>query len=145
MRAFRVRVSSHAHSTSTPSKSTGACILRSWSQLPPLQPGVIAQTAVTLSYMKNLFESASVQEVKTRIANLKPDSAAQWGSMNAAQAMAHCVGGLETAVGDSKPPRVLIGYVIGGIIKPKVVGNDEPFRKNSPTPKSLVVSDNRHL
>ena len=95
--------------------------------------------------MKNLFEPASVHEVKTRIANLQPDSAPQWGAMNAAQAMAHCVGGLETAVGDSKPPRVLIGYVIGGIIKPKVVGNDEPFRKNSPTAKSLVVADERDL
>ena len=95
--------------------------------------------------MQNLFEPATVQEVKTRIAKLKPDSAAQWGTMTAAQAMAHCTGGFETAVGDSTPPRVLIGRLIGGIIKPLALKDDEPMRKNSPTAKSLVIHDERDL
>ncbi len=95
--------------------------------------------------MKNLFEPSTVQEVKTRVANLKPDSAAQWGTMTAAQAMAHCTGGFETAVGDSMPPRVLIGRLIGGIIKPMALKDDEPMRKNSPTAKSLVIDDERDL
>jgi hypothetical protein len=95
--------------------------------------------------MKNLFESATVHEVKTRIAALKPDSAAEWGAMSAAQAMAHCTGGLEMALGDATPPRELIGRLIGGAIKPKVLGDDAPFRRNSPTSKSLVVADDRDL
>src|SRR5579863_10455030 len=95
--------------------------------------------------MKNLFDSASVQEVKTRIANLKPDSAAEWGSMSAAQAMAHCTGGLEMALGDSTPPRVLIGRLIGGVIKPMVLKDEAPMRRNSPTAKSLVIHDDRDL
>ena len=95
--------------------------------------------------MQNLFEPATVQEVKARIAKLKPDSAAQWGTMTAAQAMAHCTGGFETAVGDSTPPRVLIGRLIGGIIKPLALKDDEPMRKNSPTAKSLVIHDERDL
>ena len=95
--------------------------------------------------MKNLFEPTIVQEVKTRIANLKPDSAAEWGSMTAAQAMAHCTGGLEMALGDSTPPRVLIGRLVGGIIKPLALKDETPFRRNSPTAKSLVVQDDRDL
>jgi len=39
---------------------------------------------------KNLFEAAAVDEVKRRMAQLRPDSERLWGKMNAAQALAHC-------------------------------------------------------
>jgi len=95
--------------------------------------------------MKNLFDSAAVQEIKARIANLEADSAAKWGDMNAAQAMAHCTGSLEMAIGERNLPRVLMGRIIGGVIKPKVLGDDLPIRRNAPTAKSLVVADDRDL
>jgi len=95
--------------------------------------------------MKNLFEPSTAQEVKDRIANLKPDSAAEWGAMSAAQAMAHCTGGIEMALGVNTPPRALIGRLVGGIIKPMVFKDEVPMRRNSPTAKSLVVDDNRDL
>jgi len=34
--------------------------------------------------MKNLFEAAVVEEVKERMALLRPDSERQWGKMNPA-------------------------------------------------------------
>ena len=95
--------------------------------------------------MKNLFDSARVEEVKERIARLRPDSERQWGKMNAPQAVAHCSGGLELALGDKRPPRVLLGRILGPIIRPKVFANDQPFRRNSPTVKSLVIQDERDL
>ena len=95
--------------------------------------------------MKNLFEATRVVEVKERIACLRPDSDRQWGRMNSAQAVAHCTRGFELALGERLPPRLLMGRVIGGIVKPKVVGNDEPLRRNSPTVQGLVVSDDRDL
>ena len=95
--------------------------------------------------MKNLFEPARVDEVKERIALLRPDSDRQWGRMNAAQAVAHCTRGLELALGERLPPRLLMGRIIGAIVKPKVMGNDEPLRRNSPTVKGLVVNDDRNL
>jgi len=93
--------------------------------------------------MKNLFESASVREVKERIESLGPESAAEWGTMIAAQALAHGTGGLEMALGDSMPPRVLMGRLIGGVIKAMVLKDEAHFRRNSPTAKSLVVDDDR--
>src|SRR5258708_14495197 len=95
--------------------------------------------------MKNLFEAARVEEVKQRIARLRPDSQRQWGKMNAAQAVAHCSAGLELAVGDKIPPRLLLGRIIGRIVKPMALGNDEPMRRNSPTVKDLVVQDEPDL
>lgn len=95
--------------------------------------------------MKNLFEPASVAELKERIGRLTPDSTRQWGKMNAAQAMAHCSTSMEMAVGDCNPPRVLIGRVIGRMVKPLAIGNDKPMKKNSPTAPVLVVKDDRDL
>jgi hypothetical protein len=95
--------------------------------------------------MKNLFEAATVEEVKERLVHLRPDSGRLWGKMNAAQAVAHCSAGLELAVGDRLPPRKLLGRIIGGLVKPMALGNDEPMRRNTPTVKDLVVKDERDL
>jgi hypothetical protein len=95
--------------------------------------------------MKNLFEPARVEEVKERTAHLRPDSQRLWGKMNAAQAVAHCAAGLELATGTRLPPRLPMGRIIGWIVKPLALGNDEPMRRNSPTVPGLVMADERNL
>ena len=93
--------------------------------------------------MKTLYDSSAVEEVKQRIALLRPDTKGLWGKMNAPQALAHCAASMETAVGDLRPPRMLIGRVIGPLVKPKVLR--EPLGRNSPTAKIFIVSDERDL
>jgi hypothetical protein len=95
--------------------------------------------------MKNLFEAARAGEVKQRIGKLRPDSERLWGKMNPAQALEHCSRGMEMALGDKNPPRVMVGRILGWIVKPLALGNDEPMRRNSPTAKELVVQDERDL
>lgn len=95
--------------------------------------------------MKNLFDVAVANQVKQRIDRLQIDSKRQWGKMTVAQAAAHCASGLQMALGEIKPRRVFMGRLLSPIIKPKVFGNDEPFRRNSPTAAELVVSDDRDL
>ena len=95
--------------------------------------------------MKNLFEAPRVAEIKQRLTNLKADSERQWGKMNAPQMLAHCAMGVEMALGERREPRMFIGRILGGWVKPKVFGNDEPMRKNSPTVPGIVVADNRNL
>jgi len=91
--------------------------------------------------MKNLFDPRDLESLKTRIAQLRPDSARQWGSMTVAQALAHCTLGVQTATGELRPPRKLIGRILAPMIKSKVVGNDEPMRRNSPTVKETIVQN----
>jgi hypothetical protein len=67
--------------------------------------------------MKNLFDGTSADEVKARLGQLRPGSERLWGKMSAPQMVEHCARSLEWAVGDTKPPRVLIGRLIGGFIK----------------------------
>jgi hypothetical protein len=95
--------------------------------------------------MKNLYEASTASEVKERIAQLQPDSARQWGTMGPAQALAHCARSMEWAVGDRTPPRMFFPGLLGRLIKPLVLGNDKPMRRNSPTSPDLVVPDQRDL
>jgi Protein of unknown function (DUF1569) len=93
--------------------------------------------------MKNLFEAATVQEVKERIALLRSDSEPQWGKMNPAQTLAHCSAAMEMAVGERTPPRILIGRLLGRFAKKSMIVNQKPMPRNLGTDKSLVVSDER--
>ena len=94
--------------------------------------------------MPNLYEPATVEEVKNRIARLTAESERLWGTMSVAQMMAHCAASLEIPVGDRPPSREkFVLRLLGRIIKPLVLGNDKPMRRNSPTSKNLVVPDER--
>jgi len=96
--------------------------------------------------MKNLYEPAAVEEVKSRIARLRPDSPRQWGSMNPAQTLAHCALSMEWAVGERVPESAPFPLrIVGRIIKPFVVRNDKPIRRNAPTAKELIIRDERDL
>jgi hypothetical protein len=95
--------------------------------------------------LKNLFDAALANQVKQRIDNLRTDSERQWGKMSVAQTIAHCASGLEMGLGEIRPRRVLVGRLIGPLVKPKVVGNDEPLRRNSPTARELVIPGERDL
>jgi hypothetical protein len=96
--------------------------------------------------MKNLFDPAVVNEVKTRLGKLEPQSVRHWGKMTAPQMLAHCSGPMQWAVGEIVPEKGdLLVRLIGRIVKPLVLRNDDPMRKNVPTANSLIVSDQRDL
>jgi hypothetical protein len=92
--------------------------------------------------MKNLFEPATVNEIRERMAHLRPDSERRWGKMSVAQMLAHCSAWMEMAVGLKSPPRSLIGRLLGRAAKATVM-NEEPIRRNMPSEKSLIVSGER--
>lgn len=93
--------------------------------------------------MKNLFEPAAVNEIRDRIARLRPNSERQWGKMNPAQSLAHCSAAIGMAEGDTSPPRILMGRLFGALAKKSLIVNGEPMRRNAMTEKSCVVADER--
>lgn len=95
--------------------------------------------------MKNLFEAVTVNEIQERLAHLRPDSERQWGKMDVAQMLAHCSAWMEMVVGLSSPPRSLIGRIFGRVAKAQILGGKEPIRRNMPTEKSLIVSEEREF
>ncbi|MES2391569.1 MAG: DUF1569 domain-containing protein [Acidobacteriota bacterium] len=95
--------------------------------------------------MKNVFDAATVVELKQRMAQLQPESSALWGSMGVAQALAHCSAGIEMVQGKILPKRVFIGRIIGPAVKRMVLKDEAPIKKNSPTADELVIRDERDL
>src|SRR5215469_9810273 len=93
--------------------------------------------------MNNLFEPSKVEEVKGRLARLRPDSERLWGKMNPAQTLAHCSLAIGMAEGKITPPRILLGRLLGPLAKKAVITKGEPIRRNAMTVKSCVVADDR--
>jgi len=90
---------------------------------------------------RNLFQPERADEIKERLRRLRPDGARQWGTMTTAQMLAHCSAGIEMAAGEIRPPRALLGRVIGPAVKRAVMRDEEPMRRNSPTAKELVIAN----
>lgn len=85
--------------------------------------------------MNNLYNQADVNFALERIGKLSPDSPPQWGKMNVAQMLAHCNISLETAMGKHTIKPLLIGRIIGPLVRKKVLG-EKPFARNLPTDNS---------
>jgi hypothetical protein len=62
--------------------------------------------------------------------------------MEVAQMLAHCSAALDMASGRINPPRILIGRLIGSLVKPTYT-NEKRLLRNSPTDKKLLVSGQR--
>ena len=92
--------------------------------------------------MKNLFQAETITELNERLDKLSPASQRQWGKMNVSQMLAHCSAAVEVAVGDRNPPQLFLGKILGPLLK-SILTNDKPFKKNSPTDKSFVITDDR--
>jgi hypothetical protein len=93
--------------------------------------------------METLFEAARVEELEQRLLRLRPESQRLWGKMYPAQMLAHCSLGLEMAAGEIRPPRAFIGRILGPVVKLIAFREGEPFRRNSPTSKELLIEDDR--
>jgi len=102
-------------------------------------PGIVGRSL----RRKNLFEAATAGEVKERMAQLRPDSERLWGKMKPAQMLAHCSAAIGMAVGETRPPRILLGRLLGRMAKKSLITNGTPMRRNSMTDKSVLVADER--
>jgi transposase InsO family protein len=63
--------------------------------------------------------------------------------MTPAQMLAHCSATMEMAVGMTFPPRRFVGRLVGPLAKKAVITEGQPFRRNSPSDKSLIIRDER--
>jgi len=92
--------------------------------------------------MKNFFDPILVAETKQRVLRVRPESERQWGSMTAAQTLAHCSAGIQMAMGHVRAKRAPFPFrLLGPLIKPLVFRDDKPLRRNSPSSPELFSAD----
>ncbi|ANY75009.1 DUF1569 domain-containing protein [Paenibacillus ihbetae] len=92
--------------------------------------------------MKTMYNQAHVKELMNRIENLNPSLQPKWGKMNVAQMLAHCSAFQDIAMGNSFPPRGLLGILIGRFVKPMFY-NAKPPARNMSTIPSIIIADDR--
>ena len=92
--------------------------------------------------MSNLFNREDAADLVVRMSHLKPDKQPLWGKMHAAQMLAHCKGPIQVALGEKQLKRTWFGVLFGWLAKQQLLA-DAPFKKNLPTDKAYLVSDNR--
>lgn len=94
--------------------------------------------------MNNLFDQAAFHEIRQRLAVLPSDAQPLWGKMNVAQMLAHCCQAMEVPLSDAPQPRMLMGLLIGWMLKKKLY-NDDPWKQGVPTAPEFIIKDSREF
>ena len=94
--------------------------------------------------MNSLFSKEHVESLVQRIQQLTPKHQAQWGKMNVGQMLAHCSSTMEVARDQKHIKRIMIGYLIGGLLK-KQFYNDTPYKHNGPTHPYFIQTESLDL
>ncbi len=90
--------------------------------------------------MKSIFDASTRQELENRINSLTEQNSAHWGKMNVYQMLKHCTKCEDMMLGEIKIKRVFIGRLIGPMVLKKVLKDEAPFGRNSPTSPILKTA-----
>ncbi|MCB9879073.1 MAG: DUF1569 domain-containing protein [Planctomycetes bacterium] len=90
----------------------------------------------------SLFDAAGRAAMLARLDALRPESARQWGKMDAAQMLAHCQRPLQVALGELPLKRGLLGLLFGRMAK-KMLLASRPWKQGMATAPEFVVADAR--
>ena len=83
--------------------------------------------------MKTVFNPQIREELISRIGSLDEGSTAAWGKMNIYQMLKHCTLCDEMLLGKKKYKRAFIGRIFGKMGLRRMLKDDSPMPKNSPT------------
>jgi len=95
--------------------------------------------------MKNIFQPEVTEQVIARINKLTSASPQLWGKMNVSQMLAHCNVSYELVYDNNHPkPNALTKFIMKALIKNTVV-SEKPYKKNSQTAPSFVITDEKEF
>jgi len=93
--------------------------------------------------LPNIFSVEVSEQVIQRIHLLEANSAAKWGTMNAAQMLAHCNVTYEMVYENThKKPNFLLGLIFKLLVK-RIVVNEVPFKKSAQTAPAFLVKEQK--
>lgn len=92
--------------------------------------------------MKSILDKKTRTEVINRIESLDKDCKSVWGKMNVGQMVKHCTLCEELYLGKAKFKRVFLGRIFGRYALKKLLSDERPIGKNSPTAPYLLVTEN---
>ncbi len=95
--------------------------------------------------LPNIFTKTVAEGVIERINQLSANSQPLWGTMNAAQMLAHCCVTYEMVYTDKHPkPSFVMGLILKWFVKQQVV-TDKPFPKSSKTAPAFLITEQKEF
>ncbi|NNE78253.1 MAG: DUF1569 domain-containing protein [Pricia sp.] len=96
--------------------------------------------------MKSIFDRTTRDELISRIYTLNENSKAQFGTMNVAQMMRHCILYEEWILGKNpyRYKQSFLGRLFGKSVLKDVLKDDSPLKQNMPTVGLLKVKENSY-
>ena len=92
--------------------------------------------------MKTIFDKVTRDELIGRIGLLNESSIAQWGKMNVYQALKHCALWDEWVQNGKNNRQVFVGRLFGKMALKKVLKDESPLARNTPTLPELKIKEN---
>jgi hypothetical protein len=92
--------------------------------------------------MKTVFDPSTRDELIRRINIVNEGSQASWGKMNTYQMLKHCTIWDEMALGKQRYKQSFIGKLFGKVALKKVLKDEAPLARNTPTVPTMKVTDN---
>lgn len=92
--------------------------------------------------VKNLFDNNTFDETVARIEKLTPSSQRLWGKMTVSQMLAHCKAAFRVPLSDKPMPRLLLGRMVGWLVKKKLYDNT-PWKHNLPTSPDFRIKEEK--
>jgi hypothetical protein len=90
--------------------------------------------------MKTILDPEIHNELLSRLANLTPEAAPQWGQMSPSQMMEHTARVLDMATGRKPMKQIFLGKALSWIFKKEFLG-DKPFKPNRPTGPDFKIKE----
>ncbi|WP_299501968.1 DUF1569 domain-containing protein [Mucilaginibacter sp.] len=91
--------------------------------------------------MKTVFDKMTRDELISRIDTINENSKNEWGKMNVYQALKHCTLWDEWVQSDNNNKQVFIGRLFGRMALKKILKNDAPLARNTPTLREFKVKE----
>jgi hypothetical protein len=91
--------------------------------------------------MKTIFDQTTRDELTSRINSLSENSKAAWGKMNVYQALKHCTLWDEWVQSGKANKQVFIGRLFGRMALKKVMKDESPLTRNTPTLPELRIQE----
>ncbi|NHA04556.1 DUF1569 domain-containing protein [Mucilaginibacter sp. HC2] len=92
--------------------------------------------------MKSIFDQQTRDELINRVNSLNTGSKAQWGKMNVYQMVRHCSLWEDMMQGKQKYKQAFIGRIFGKMALRKVMKEESPLARNTPTLPELRITSN---
>jgi Protein of unknown function (DUF1569) len=91
--------------------------------------------------MKSIFDTDVAMDFAKRIHCLTAENKPLWGKMNGFQMLKHCSEIIKSSFGERADKRPFISYIIGKMLLKKIIKDDKPSSKNSPTHPAFVIKE----